>query len=224
MKKLMSAALAVLLCFGFAVSVSAVSENYSLDGVKFSISSDYNVLTAKDLTASSGVEGLIFAAISSDGAHQIQCRRTVTDFSEQLGSFKGLLAQDLIPVGQKLFPNGYTTAEFGSNIYLKQTSGDDGNYSVLYVTVAGGKLYTFTYFGSDPTRIGEFMVSVTLPDASTHEGPNVVMIVFLSVGIAAFVVLAAILIFSFIKDYRRRKMEQSENIVSNYIKIKRRKY
>ncbi len=224
MKRLVSVILAALVCLGLAVTASAVSDSHKIDGVEFKISSEYNLLTAEDMPASTKVEGLVFAAMTSDGEHQIQCRRTVTDFSEQLGSFKGIVAEALAPVGQKLFPDGYTTAEFASGIYLKQTSESDGDYSVLYVTVADGKLYTFTYFGSDPTRIAEFMGTVTLADSSENQGHDIIMIVLLSVGIAVFIILAAVLIFSFVKDYRRRKMEQSENIVSNYIKIKRRKY
>lgn len=223
MKRILCAIITVLLSLLTAVSVSAAKAQ-DFGGVKFKLGSDYDLLTADNLTASSEVEGLVFAAISSDGAHQIQCRRTVTDFSTQIGSFRGLLHDDLAPVGAKLFPDGYTSTEFGADIYLKHSAVTDGQHSVVYVSVADGKLYTFSYFGSDPSRIGEFMSTVTLPDTQADGGSDVFMIVVLSVCIAVFVVLAVVLIFSFIKDYRRRKMEQSENIVSNYIKIKRRKY
>ncbi len=224
MKKMFAAALAMLISALTVFSASASVTSQKIENVSFEISSNYEIMTAEDLTQSSSVEGLIFAALSADGLHQIQCRRTVTDFSKSMKSFKTLSPEHLAPVGEKLFPDGYETAEFGQNIYLKQITYSEGNCKVLYVTVADSKLYTFTYFGSDPTRIGEFMGTVTLPDKKSDSNVNVLMIVILSLSIAAFSVVLVLLILSFIKDYRHRKMEQSENVVSNYIKIKRRKY
>lgn len=224
MKKTLICVLTIILCLFAAVSVSAASTEHTVKDVTFSLGDSYDLLTEEDLLVSSSVEGLIFAAISKDEAHQIQCRETVTDFSKELGSFKGLLGEDLAPVGQILFPDGYDTAEIGHNVFLKKSTANGEQFTVIYVTVSNGKLYTFTYFGNDPLRIGEFMGTVTLPDSATESEPNLLMIIFLCLGIAAFIALIVVLALSFIKDYRRRKMEQSDNIVSNYIKIKRRKY
>ncbi len=224
MKRIISVILAVaLLCF-CAVSVSAKSVSHSVENVNFKLSSGYTLLTDEDLVASSTVEGLLFAAISNDEAHQIQCRSTVTDFSKDLKTFSGLLGEDLAPVGQMLFPDGYDTAEIGNHVYLKSSSVTDGKYSVIYVTVSDGRLYTFSYFGSDPTEIGQFMGNVTLPDSATEGGTSVVLIAVLALAIAAVSAVIVLIALSFLKDYRHRKMEKSENIVSNYIKIKRRKY
>ncbi len=224
MKKLFLNFIVIVLCLVAVLPASASVTEYTFDGVKFSLNSGYEIMTDENLTQSSSVEGLIFAAMSQDGKHQIQCRRTVTDFSSSMKSFKTLSPEHLTPVGQKLFPEGYDTAEFGQDIYLKQTTVSDGNYKTVYVTVSDGKLYTFTYFGTDPTKIGEFMGTVKLPEVKQKSNVNVLMIVILSLSIVAFLVVIILLIRSFIKDYRHRKMEQSENIVSNYIKIKRRKY
>ncbi len=224
MKKAFICALTIILCLFAAVSVSAVSAQHTVKDVTFLLSEDYDLMTEEDLLVSSGVKGLIFAAISKDELHQIQCRETTTDFSKELGSFNGLNSEAVAPVGQKLFPDGYDTAEIGHHIYIKNTTETDGQYTVIYVTVCNQKLYTFTYFGDDPLKLAEFMGTVSLPDSTSESDPNILMIVFLSLGILAFLVLIVVLALSFVKDYRRRKMEQSENIVSNYIKIKRRKY
>lgn len=224
MKKALSVIVAVWLCFVAVFGASAKSVGHEISGVKFNLNENYELLTEKDLLASSDVEGLIFAAISNDGAHQIQARRTSTDFSKEIGSFQGLLPNDLDPVGQKLFPDGYTTAEFGSHIYLKQISVTDGEYTAIYVTVADKSLFTFTYFGSDPTVLSEFMGGVTLPDGNSDSGSFSFIVIILYICIAVAVAVLVMLILSFVKDYRRRKMEQNENVVSNYIKIKRRKY
>ncbi len=224
MKRILALCLALMLCLFAAATASAKLVTHTVEGVNFSLGENYNLLTKQDLLISSDVKGLIFAAISEDEAHQIQCRRTETDFSKQLGSFAGLLGEDLKPVGQKLFPNGFDTAEIGRLVYLKSTTILDGQYQSIYVTVADKKLYTFTYFGKDPSKIGEFMGTVSLPDSATKNGPSVVIIIVLCLCILGALALIIVLILSFVKDWRRRKMEQSENIVSNYIKIKRRKY
>ena len=224
MKKALSVVIAIWLCVVLLLGASAKSVGHEISGVKFKLDQNYELLTEKDLLVSSDVEGLIFAAISSDGAHQIQARRTSTDFSKEIGSFKGLLPQDLEPVGQKLFPEGYTTAEFGSDIYLKQISEVDGEYTAIYVTVSDKSLFTFTYFGSDATILSEFMSNVTLPSGNSESSSVSFIVIVLYICIAVAVVVIVMLVLSFVKDYRRRKMEQNENIVSNYIKIKRRKY
>ncbi len=224
MKKAFICVLSIIICLFAAVSVSASSTTHTVKDVTFTLSDSYDLMTEEDLLISSDVKGLIFAAISKDEAHQIQCRETVTDFSKQLVSFKGLTGQDLKPVGDKLFTDGYDTAEIGSHVYLKKSVVTDGQYTAMYVTVSNGKLYTFAYFGDDPLRLGEFIGSVGLPDSVEESNPNILMIIFLCIGILAFLVMAVILTLSFVKDYRRRKMEQNDNIVSNYIKIKRRRY
>ncbi len=224
MKKLFPIFMVIILCLVAVLPASASVTEHTVGGVKFSLNSGFEIMTDEDLTQSSSVEGLIFVAMSKDGKHQIQCRRTVTDFSTNMKSFKTLSPEHLAPVGQELFPEGYDTAEFGQEIYLKQTTFSDGNYKAVYVTVSDNNLYTFAYFGTDPTKIGEFMGTVKLPETKQKNNVNVLMIVILSLSIAAFLVVIILLVKSFVRDYRHRKMEQSENIVSNYIKIKRRKY
>ncbi|MBO5745495.1 MAG: hypothetical protein J6S13_00205 [Clostridia bacterium] len=212
--------LALLLC----TVTSAKTVTKTIEGITFSISDSYKIFTADKLESPNDVEGFKFAAISNDGKNQIQCRSTETDFSKDMGSFKGLNGEDLKPVGEKLFPNGFETTEMGHDVYLKSTSVNGNEFNIVYVTVSDKKLFTFSYFGSDPTVIGEFVGNVNLPDNTTKNNPNVIMIVVLSVAVLGFAVFLGVLIMSLIKDYRHRKMEQSENIVSNYIKIKRRKY
>lgn len=224
MKRIFAVLLTLTVCLFAAAGISVSAATHNIEGVKFSLSGDYTILTDENLTASSKVEGLIFAAISKDEQHQIQCRRAETEFSTQLGSFAGLAGEDLAPVGQKLFPNGYDTAEIGRLVYLKSTSVADGKYNIIYVTVSDKKLYTVTYFGTDPSKIGEFIGTVTLPDTAVTGGPGIIIIIVLSICILGVVAVVVLLILSFVKDWRRRKMEQSENIVSNYIKIKRRRY
>ncbi len=224
MKKAVCLIFALLISVFSVLTVSAEVVSYEYNGVKFALGSDYAVSTKEEAEAS-GVDGLVFFAVTEDGKHQIQCREKQSDYSKEMGSFSLLSPEDLTPAGNYIFNGNFTTAEFGTDIYLKQTSLlENSEQSVVYATVSGGKLYTFTYIGSDITRIGEFMGTVTLPIGDDEGNSNTLIIITISILILAFAVFIVALILSFIRDYRHRKMEQSENIVSNYIKIKRRKY
>lgn len=224
MKKLtaVAALIIVLLSTVFALSVSAAK--YSIENITFSANDEFTVHTSKDLLSSSNVEGLLFVGMTADGNHQIQCRRTITEFSKQLVTFAGMDAEIVAPVGQQIFPDGYETTEINSLIFLKSTTINDKGYSSVYITVNDNKLYTFTYFGSDATKMGEFMTTVKFPVKSSGSGVNVYLIVLISIFILADIVLIIFLGYSFFKDYRQRKMETSENVVDQYIKIKRRKF
>lgn len=211
----------ILVCFAVCPAFAAAKR---VQSVSFHIGDDYTLHTEEQLLESSDVEGLIFAAISKDGKHQIQCRAAKTDFSLQMGSFDGLDKTTVKPAADIIFPDGSDAVILNSTLYLKSVELQGEDSRVIYVTVTEGKLYTFTYFGPDPTVIGEFMSTVSLPKADSSSDTSVYMIILISVFIAADVVFLVFIILSFVKDYKQRKMEQSENIVSNYIKIKRRKY
>lgn len=222
--KILLSILVVVILSVLPLSATAKTVTKTVEGVTFSVSDSFKIFTADALESPKDVEGFVFAAISGDNEHQLQCRRIETEFSKQIGSFQGVQGDDLKPVGEKIFTNSFSTAEVGNRVYLKSTSIDGNQFNVIYVTVSDGKLYTFSYFGSDPTVIGEFVATVTVPDSVKTSPTNILMIVVFSIAILGFAALLVVLILSFVKDYRRRKMEQSENIVSNYIKIKRRKY
>lgn len=224
MKKIFVLFLSLILLSFAVLPCAAASKKYEISGIEFSIDESYSVNTDKDLSPSSTVSGLIFVAISKDSHHQIQCRQTETEFSREMGSFQDLNSETLKPAGQKLFPEGYDTVSLGGTLYLKSATIKDGEASVVYVTVTEGKLYTFSYFGTDASAIGEFMNSVKLPKAHKSSGLKIVMIILIAIFLLADVVFAVLLIMSFVRDYRRKKMEMEQNIVSQYIKIKRRKY
>ena len=221
-RRLAAFVLGLAMFFIFTFTVSAA--RYEVNKITFSLGDEFTVHTADDLISSSNVSGLLFVGLTADGSQQIQCRETVTEFSKQLKSFAGMDSEIVAPIGQQIFPNGFDTTVINSLIFLKKTTTDDKGYTSVYVTVYDGKLYTFTYFGSDATKMGEFMTTVKFPLKPSQTGSNVYLIVLISVFILADVVLLGFLGYSFFKDYRQRKMEQSENVVDQYIKIKRRKF
>ncbi len=224
MKKVFCLFISLILLLFAVLPVTAAAKEYNISGVTFSIDDSYSVNTSEDLAPSSTVKGLLFVAISEDSHHQIQCRQTETEFSKELGSFENLDSETIAPAGKQLFPEGYETVTLGNTLYLKSATIKDGEASVVYVTVTEGKLYTFSYFGTDASAIGEFMNTVSLPTAPKSSGLKVVMIILITVFLVVDIIFAVFLIASFVRDYRRKKMEMEQNIVSQYIKIKRRKY
>lgn len=222
MKRLFCILTAILLCLFAVTSASAATKH--IKDVTFSVDDGFKVHTEDDLLASSNVDGLIFAVLSEDGKHQIQARCTTSEFSTNLNSFYGLDEELIAPVGETLFPEGYETATINSLIYLKNTSHSDTGYTSVYITVNDGKLYTFTYFGTDATKMGEFMTTVKLPNSTSNKGANLSVIILICIFIIVDIIFVMFLVVSFVKDYKHHKMETSENIVSQYIKIKRRKF
>ena len=83
MKRIITAAVSLLLIILTAFSASAASTRHKIDGLEFYLDSDYKIYTADDLLPGSSVDGLLFFAISGDRDHQIQARRTKTEFSTQ---------------------------------------------------------------------------------------------------------------------------------------------
>lgn len=224
MRKIIALLFSLIIVVLAVLPVSAKQVEREIEGIKFTLDDDYKVNTKEDLLPSSSVEGLVFVAISSNSKHQLQARCTKTEFSSQLGTFDGLDEDSVAPAGEKLFPNGYETVTLGSTLYLKSAEVTEGGNSVVYVTVKGGKLYTFSYFGDDASKIGEFMASVTLPKEKAKSPVKVFVIIIIALFILLDLVFIIFLIMSFVKDYRRRKMDRDQNIVSQYIKIKRRRY
>ena len=224
MRKPIALLFSLILLLFTVLPVAAVAKEYEFSGISFVIDNSYSVNTDEDLAPSSSVKGLLFVAISEDSKHQIQCRQTETEFSRELISFENLDKESIAPAAEELFPNGYETATINGVLYLKGASIENGEASVVYVTVAEGKLYTFSYFGTDASVIGEFMSTVKFPEKRSNSWLYTLMIVLISLILIGFVVFTVFLITSFVKDYRRKKMEMEQNIVSQYIKIKRRKY
>lgn len=224
MRKPIALLFSLILLLFTVLPVAAAAKEYKISGVSFTVDDSYSVNTAEDLAPASQVKGLLFVAISEDSKHQIQVRRTETEFSKELIGFDNLDSDSIVPAGKELFPEGYEISTINGVLYLKSAAIADGESTVVYVTVTEGELYTFSYFGTDASVIGEFMNTVKLPSTQKESPLKTIMVVLIAVALLGFVVFTVFLIVSFVKDYRHKKMEMEQNIVSQYIKIKRRKY
>ena len=219
MKKALVLLISIII-FVFTVTPAfAASKEQTILDATFTISDEFKTYTKENVSPQNVINGFEFAAISKDEKHQIQLRCTTTQFSKETDSFYSVEHSMVIPVADKLF-NSYDIVTFNNMVYIKNVA-DSG--SVVYMTVYGGKLYTFSYFGNDASKIGEFMGTVSFPAAATSKLKVAIIAVLVTLILAAIAFLY-LLVRSFINDYNRHKMETSENIVSQYIKIKRRKY
>lgn len=219
MKKALVLLISIII-FVFTVTPAfAASKPQKILDATFTVSDEFKTYTKENVSPQNVINGFEFAAISKDEKHQIQLRCTTTQFSKETDSFYSVEHSMVIPVADKLF-NSYDIVTFNNMVYIKNVA-DSG--SVVYMTVYGGKLYTFSYFGNDASKIGEFMGTVSFPAAATSKLKVAIIAVLVTLILAAIAFLY-LLVRSFINDYNRHKMETSENIVSQYIKIKRRKY
>lgn len=223
MKKALFVMLAVLALI-LPVSSAFAAGKDTVDGMKFTLPSGYTLYTDDDLGTVSGADGVRFVALSGDRNSQIQMRCTDDDFAKSIGSFYGLDAETVDPAGKKLFEDGYTCVTVNSMAYVKKAYDYDSDRVVIYVTVYDGKLYTLTYFGDDPSEMGEFIGTVSFPSAEKPSPLKAVIITVTVFFIIVDILFAVWLVSSLLKDYRRYKMAKNENVVSQYIKIKRRKY
>ncbi len=224
MKRILIAFISLVLVLFTVLPACAKTVEHEIDGIVFNLDDDYQIRTEENLFPSSSVEGLTFVAISSNLQHQIQARVANTEFSRELESFDNLDSETVAPAGQKLFPNGYETVVLGSTLYLKSVETSNDETTVVYVTVSNGNLYTFSYFGPDASRMGEFMTTVTVPKSKADSNVKVFVIIIVSILILVDIIFLYFLVMSFVKDYRHKKQDREQNIVSQYIKIKRRKY
>ncbi len=220
MKKVIVLLIALIISVFAVTPALAASKKLTIQDATFTISDEYNAYTKENVSPQNVINGFLFAAISKDEKHQIQLRCTTTQFSKETGSFYGVEHNMVVPVATSLFDKNYDIVTFNNMVYIKNIA--DGG-AIVYVTVYGNKLYTFSYFGNDASKIGEFMSGVSFPAASTSK-LKVAIVAMLVIFILAAIAFLYLLIRSFINDYNRYKMETSENVVSQYIKIKRRKY
>ena len=109
MKKVISLIISLLILIFAVLPTCAIGTKRTIEDITFYLDESYGLYTKKDLLPGSSVEGLIFFALSSDQKHRIQALSTVTNFSEQLGSFSGLDGELITPVGEQIFKDGSDT-------------------------------------------------------------------------------------------------------------------
>lgn len=186
--------------------------------------------------------GMLLYAATEDNTRQIQVKSWQTDFSKEIGDLSSLDSEALEQAAAALITErpgeillSKQQIRLGNSTYFEMTARVAGKQSdfcyVQYVTIQNGSLYALVYYniGSELTaaQMSEARgllsgFSVEKRSEGALSGSNVLLqIVIISAVILAASVLAVLMLLSFIKDLRSRK---SDNDVSEYIRIKRRKF
>ena len=227
-----------MLIFSISASAITLSEyNLSVD-----IDGEYSVLTKDDISRNEELvsslghsitsmqqyfedNSLILFAVNADNTRQMQVICKETEFSKRLGDMSYLSDKDALS-----FVNRFVTVKTVSDLTLLTvgntkyyeivSSGTDSGgafCSVQYVTVRGGKLYTFSFLGSGDVDNTDFktFASDTITTAviggaeraTVADAENVteMIIIFLLIGAAA--VVAIWVLITLVRDIYRKNEE-----------------
>lgn len=240
MKKLLSAIfLCIFVASFFSLSALANTVSHTVDEITLKISDKYFVFTpnstVKDFAALKGSDKLkdafandnelVFIATTDGLQSQFVVRKTQTEFSKKTESLNGISEEMLKNIAAEItdlpYEGVYTT---GNVNYLRFDNKSEAISTTLFVAIENGNLYTFNYYGNDVFVSAELLNGVTIQtkkEISSVSVKTVVIIVIVWLVIAAVAIFLIYLVISFIRDY---KISHNENDVSNYIKIKRRKF
>lgn len=168
-------------------------------------------------------ENIILIAVKSDLSEQFEVRAVATDFSKEIYSLKAIKDEEIIEgIGEGLLcTSNFSQYSINGHIFLRN-SYDEKSQSLTYITIENGKLYTFTYFGNDPFLAAETISGFSIKSTGGVSALGLsewIMVIIILLAIIGILVAIVFLTVSLIKDYKRRK---NENIVSQYIKIKKR--
>lgn len=185
-------------------------------------------------------DGLLFFAASPDRARQVELRCLQTEFAEQVGDLSLLdeataarMADSLIAADTRA---GWKLIEQdGLRFYEISTATSDsgGRFCALqYVTVRNGLLYDLTCYSAgetlteaDRTAAASLLAGLSIPKQSgsfsLFDAESIFLTVLIWAAILAALAAAGFLLYTFYADLRRRK---NENEVSEYVRIKRRKF
>ena len=241
MKKIILSMVAILSVFISALSVSADTIEYKFDKITMSMPSKYTVLYPENLSKNketvqslgTSVEtmkkdfsekGIIFIAVNSENNEQFEMRSTETEYSKEIASLSKIKDDEIInKIGSVLFGNN-SFGQYSINgcVYLRENYTSAEQNSVIYVTIENGCIYTFSYFGDDPVRIAEIIGGLRI---GTERGLSAMTVsdwirtIIVYLLIAGLLVAVILIVVSLIRDFKRRK---NENVVSEYIKIRKR--
>ncbi len=235
MKRILFVTAILMLIFSISASAITLAEhNLSID-----IDGQYSVLTRETLGSNEELvsslghsltsirqyfddNSLILFAVNADNTRQLQVICKETEFSKRLGDMSYLSDNDALS-----FVNRFVTVKTVSDLTLL-TIGDTKYYeivssgtdsggefcSVQYVTVRGGKLYTFSFLGNGGTNNEDFkkFASNTIATAvigggersTVADAENITEMVIIFLLIAAAAVVAGWLLVTLVRDMYRK--------------------
>ncbi|MDO4742999.1 MAG: hypothetical protein Q4B04_03050 [bacterium] len=162
--------------------------------------------------------------VAQGNTRQIQLKCIKTEFSSEVDSLSNLGEQNISEIGYRLFGSEFKILKQGETVYYVNEFATENYSGVDYVTIKNGVLCTVVCYGCNSAQQQQILENVIFKEkskVSVASSSTVFEIIIISLLILAVSVAVLFIIFSFISDWRKKR---DENIVSKYIKIKRRKF
>lgn len=231
-------AVIVAIMFILSIGVGAASYEYTISTDDGFISARTNDdltdiseklnMTPQDLNSYFTKNGLLYIAVSLDGKTQVKISAFTDNLSSEVGDISSLGDDVMTQFIDSVSRDAATPAQIVINndrkfLYLKDTLKDSGGvYTVTqYVTICNNKTYYFTGYndGEDTSEeISDIFKSFKLNEIAQKSSHNtakssdelVLPTILINCGIALFVLIAVIALYSIIKFYFKKNQESNE--------------
>lgn len=224
-------------------SFQAVARQYDIRGygIELALPDEYIVITRDNITNNSetvkaighsneSIENYmnkndVYAiGVARGNTCQVQLKCIKTEFSSEVDSLSNLEQQNILDIGQKLFKNEFKIIRQNETVFYVNNFAAENHSGVDYVTIRNGALCTIVFYGCDSQQQQQVIEGITFKErskVSAASSSTVFEIIIISLLLLAVAIAVLFIIISFISDWRKKR---DENIVSKYIKIKRRKF
>ena len=207
-----------------------ISANDAKDNEDYLKSINFTVADFKKYLSSNSV---IVYATDKNGS-EIVVKSYKSDFSTQIDDLYELNEDDIKSIfGSFLNGTEYTVTDVNNNRFLRFEYTDNDNmgnfYGIQLLTVKNGTIYSVNYTADANIGINP-EIEKTLSEGFNYKGKTesgknkadtVITGVILALAIIAFLGLGAYIIYTFVRDIRKRR---NMSDVAPYVKIKRRKF
>lgn len=174
-----------------------------------------------------GAVQTLFLGVEPSTKAQISAKSWSTDFSKKIGDFSLLEQEALSKTAKELVTAkgaSYKSVSANGMVLLEiRLNGKDsgGKFcSIQYITVCNGNFYSlnFTFAGSVNEQrvelawntLSTFKIKSDL-NKSAWDAGSIFIIVLLSLAIIGAAVLAVVIVFSIVKDIKKRRADPDEN-------------
>ncbi len=185
-------------------------------------------------------DGLLLFAASADGDRQVQLKCVQTDFTAEIGDLSLLDDTKAREVASKIISDTtkatWDLFEFsGMKLFeIRTSTADSGGAfcTVQYVTIRNGSLYTLACYSAGENlaqadldaaaeMLSGFRIQQQKQKFSVFDAESIFLTALICLAILAALGVMGFIVYSFFKDAKRKR---DENDVSEYVKIKRRKF
>ena len=194
-----------------------------IESLGYSLSSFKNYFKATDEAAPTP----LFLGVNPSTKAQISVKHWSTDFSQKIGDLSFLDDDALAKTAKELIKTkgaSYKTVSANGMKLIEirlNTKDSGGNFcSIQYITICNQSFYSlnFTFSGTvddakvqtawDTLRSFEIESNI---DSSVWDAGTIILLVFLGIVVVAALVVAVIVIYSIIRDVKKRRANKTES-------------